>query len=94
MHAFEVVRHDPSTWQDLALRIVPDPATDQHQYNVPSVDEIAAVIASSGNDMEVNDGRDILLRKQTGGVCTAPLHYVLLFPLARPARLGHLSFCP
>jgi len=66
MHAFEIIRQDPSTRRYGLSPILPP--TDQHRLHrcsvtVPSVDEIAAVIAASGNDMEVNDGRDILLRK-------------------------------
>jgi hypothetical protein len=55
------------------------------------VDETAPVIAASGSDMEVNDGRDILLRKQTGGVATnqqfAPC--IRVFSLCAPFPSWH-----
>jgi hypothetical protein len=76
--------------------------TGPRQHNVPSVDEIAAVIAASGNDMEVNDGRDILLRKQTGGVgtnqqcapCIRASSLRAPFPVGTPGPAGTPPFLP
>ena len=71
----------------LAIQIVADPQTDQHQYNAPTVNEIAVLIVR--NEQDVNGGRDIILQPHDGGLqrisdlhsAYAPLHYVLLFPL-------------
>jgi len=54
-----------------------------------------------GNDQQVNDGRDIILRPRNGGLqrisdlnsAYAPLHYVLLFPLGTPGWNPSLKLC-
>ncbi|KAI0311386.1 hypothetical protein OF83DRAFT_1068932, partial [Amylostereum chailletii] len=71
---------------EIILRLESDPAQDQRRYNLPTADEIAAIIPGDGT--EIRGQRDILLRKRTGGFrridssnpAYAPLQYVLLFP--------------
>jgi len=61
--------------------------TDGKRYNLPTVDEIAAVIPGDGSE-DVGEHRDMVLRLREGGLqCIShlhpsylPLHYVLLFP--------------
>ena len=61
--------------------------TDGRRYNLPTVDEIAAVIPGDGSE-DVGELRDIVLHLHEDGLqCIShlhpsylPLHYVLLFP--------------
>ena len=77
-------------FSNLTIRIVTDPEKDQHRYNPPTINEIAVVIV--GNDQQVTDSCDIILRPRDGGLqrisdlhsAYTPLHYVLLFPLGTP----------
>src|SRR5882762_4018887 len=64
-----------------------DRTLDQRQYNVPTANEIAAIIPGDGSE-EVSDKRDIVLRLQGGQLrhisqlshAYSTLHSVLLFP--------------
>ncbi|KAJ7588450.1 hypothetical protein C8J56DRAFT_729729, partial [Mycena floridula] len=86
--AFQLMREKPPHEQkevQVRLRLTED--NDARRYNLPTVDEIAAIIPGSGEENVGND-RDILLRLQDGGLRYmshihphyAALHYVLLFP--------------
>lgn len=69
-------------------RIVLQATEDPRRYNLPTADEIAAIIPGSGENENVDKHRQIALRLQGGGLehmshlnpLEAPLHYVLLFP--------------
>jgi hypothetical protein len=98
LHACDILRRlDSGT---LAIHIVDNPDSDQCRYNAPTVYEIAAIIV--GNDQDVNDGRDIILRPRAGGLqrisdlhsVYAPLHYVLLFPLGTAGWNANLKLQP
>ena len=60
---------------------------DARRYNLPTVDEIAAIVPGDGSQ-NVRVDRDIVLRLQGGGLhrisnlhpAYLPLHYVLFFP--------------
>ena len=60
---------------------------DCRRYNLPTVDEVAAIIPGTGEE-DVDYNRDIVLRYKHGGLRHVshinplyhPLHYVLLFP--------------
>jgi len=62
-------------------------ATDARRYNLPTANEIAAVISRDGTEV-LNENRDIILRLQEGALCCishlhcaySTLYYVLLFP--------------
>ena len=61
--------------------------TDARQYNLPTVDEIAAIIPEDGSNPNVKTHHDIVVCLQDGGLhqisnlhpSYLPLHYVLLF---------------
>lgn len=66
--------------------------------HAPNVDEVAVAVV--GNDRQPNDSRDILLQSRDCGLqrisnlhsVSAPLHYVLLFPLGTPGWHGPATF--
>ena len=69
------------------MSLVLQQGDDHHQYNLPTVEEIATIIPGTGEE-DVDHNRDIVLCYKRGGLCNishlhplyAPLHYVLLFP--------------
>ncbi len=71
---------------DLKLRLIAFRTKNARRYNVPTVDEIAALMVGDG--FEVVDRRDIVLAQQPGlfqriselHVGYMALHYSLLFP--------------
>src|SRR6267154_978448 len=86
--AYQVmVEKPPEQHRDVQVRIHFQPGTDGRRYNVPTANEIAAIIPGDGSE-EVSDKRDIILRLQGGQLCRisqlshaySTLHYVLLFP--------------
>ena len=68
------------------MAIVLQQGEDRRRYNLPTVDEVAAIIPGTGEE-DINCNRDIVLRYKHGGLCNitnlhplyTPLHYVLLF---------------
>jgi hypothetical protein len=77
----------PEQHPDLRVQLHFSEGTDGRRYNLPTANEIAAIIPGDGSDA-VNEHRDIVLRLQGGGLrrishlnqAYATLHYVLLFP--------------
>jgi hypothetical protein len=71
---------------DLKLRFIASQTIDARRYNVPTVDEVAALIV--GNGSEAIDRRDVVLAQQASPfqciselhVGYMALHYPLLFP--------------
>jgi hypothetical protein len=71
---------------DLKLRLIGSRTKDARQYNVPMVDEVAALMVGDGS--EAVDIRDVVLTQQAGlfqciskvHVRYMALHYPLLFP--------------
>ncbi|KIK20564.1 hypothetical protein PISMIDRAFT_105502 [Pisolithus microcarpus 441] len=77
----------PEQHTDVCMRLYLQQGTDGRRYNLPTVDEIAAIVPGDGSEI-VRKDRDIILHLQGGGLrCISnlhpsylPLHYVLLFP--------------
>jgi hypothetical protein len=71
---------------DLKLRLIASRTKDARQYNVPTADEVVALMVGDG--YEVVDRRDIVIAQQVGmfqrifelHVGYMALHYPLLFP--------------
>jgi len=71
---------------DLKLRLIAFRTKNAHRYNVPTADEVAALMV--GNGFEAIDRRDVVLAQQAGPfqriselhVGYMALHYPLLFP--------------
>ncbi len=71
---------------DLKLRLIASRTKGAHQYNVPTADEVAALMVGDGS--EAVDRRDVVLAQQAGPfqrisklhVGYMALHYLLLFP--------------
>jgi hypothetical protein len=86
--AYEIMHDSPAELQqNLQMAIVLQQGEDRRRYNLPTVDEVAAIIPGTGEE-DVDCNRDIVLRYKHGGLRNitylhplyAPLHYVLLFP--------------
>ncbi|TFK65829.1 hypothetical protein BDN72DRAFT_800757, partial [Pluteus cervinus] len=84
-HAFEIL---PLDAPDYEIRLHVTSTTDHRRYNLPTGDEVAAILPGDGSATEA---RDIILRRRMpegqglyrihdGHPAYAPLHYVLLFP--------------
>ncbi|TFK72877.1 hypothetical protein BDN72DRAFT_748605, partial [Pluteus cervinus] len=84
-HAFELIPPDSPNYE-IRLRVLQD--TDRRRYNLPTGQEVAAILPGDGSATE---HRDIVLRYRLpdgknftriheGHPAYAPLHYVLLFP--------------
>ena len=73
---------------DVEVQLHMSDDADRRRYNLPTADEVAAVIPGDGTDRRVVPDRDILLRYREGGIRRishlhpnyTPLHYVLMFP--------------
>ena len=87
-HAYQIMHESPPELQSsLQMSLVLQQGDDHCQYNLPTIDEIAAIIPGIGEE-DVDHNRDIVLHYKHGGLCNishlhphyAPLHYVLLFP--------------
>ena len=69
------------------MRLHLQQGNDPRRYNLPTVEEIAAIVPGDGSQ-DVRVDRDIVLRLQGGGLrrisnlhpSYLPLHYVLFFP--------------
>jgi len=86
--AYQVMRDSPAESEpNLQMTIVLEQGADHRRYNLPTVDEVAAIIPGTGEE-NVDLHRDIVLRYKHGGIRNIshlhplyhPLHYVLLFP--------------
>ncbi|PCH37231.1 hypothetical protein WOLCODRAFT_83851, partial [Wolfiporia cocos MD-104 SS10] len=86
--AFEILQAKPPEEQiNVRAHIMLQHTADRWHYNLPTTDEVAAVIPGSG-DEDVQRHRDIILRLRGGNLekisnihpLYSPLHYVLLFP--------------
>jgi hypothetical protein len=96
--AFDMLREftgEASLILDPQLKLVIDPGKDQRRYNLPTVNEVMAIIPDEWSDPSV---RDVILfhRNEDGSLSQSferisrshpsylPLHYVLLFPHGSP----------
>ena len=86
--AFQVMREKPpEEQQNVSVRLHMTDSADGRRYNLPTVDEIAAIVPGNGEE-DVKSDRDIILRLVGGSLkrishinpAYDPLHYVLLFP--------------
>jgi len=86
--AFLIMRAKPPEQQkDVVVKLHMDKNADGHRYNLPTADEIAAVIPGDGSE-ERSDHRDIVVRLTGGGLkrishlhpSYSTLHYTMLFP--------------
>ena len=86
--AYQIMQESPPELQsNFQMSLVLQQGDDHHQYNLPTVEEIATIIPGTGEE-DVDHNRDIVLCYKRGGLCNishlhplyAPLHYVLLFP--------------
>ena len=86
--AYQIMQESPPELQsNLQMSLVLQQGDDRRRYNLPTVDEIAAIIPGTGEE-DVDHNRDIVLHYKHGGLHNishlhplyAPLHYVLLFP--------------
>ena len=72
---------------DVHMRIHLQQGADARRYNLPTVEEIAAIVLGDGSQATGVD-HDIIVHLQGGGLCCIsnlhpfylPLHYVLFFP--------------
>ncbi|KAH9916490.1 uncharacterized protein B0H18DRAFT_850728, partial [Fomitopsis serialis] len=86
--AYQIIREKPANEQvHVEAHIILEASADKRRYNLPTIEEVAAVIPGSG-DEDIDKHRDIVLRLQGGGLKRVsnlhplylPLHYVMLFP--------------
>ncbi|KAI6138303.1 hypothetical protein BKA82DRAFT_15394 [Pisolithus tinctorius] len=86
--AYEIMRvKPPEEHTDVCMCIYLQQGADERRYNLPTVDEISAIVPGDGSQ-NVRLDRDIILHLQGGGLhhisnlhpSYLPLHYVLLFP--------------
>jgi hypothetical protein len=89
VEVFKMARHMMATEgapMDLKLRLIASRTKDARQYNVPTADEVTALMIGDGS--EAVDRRDVVLAQQAGlfqriselHVGYMALHYPLLFP--------------
>src|SRR6202050_1525748 len=97
--AHQIMRESPAESQhNLQMAIVLEQGADCHQYNLPTVDEVAAIIPGTGEE-DIDRHRDIVLHYKDGGTkhvshlhpLYAPLHYVLLFPKGNQGWHRHIN---
>ena len=86
--AYRIMQEAPPDLQpNIRVSIVLQLGDDRRRYNLPTVNEVAAIMPGSGEE-DVDYNRDIVLRYTHGGLrhishlnpLYHPLHYVLLFP--------------
>ena len=86
--AYQIMRESPpDLWNEMCVSIVLQPGEDHCRYNLPTVNEVAAVIPGSVEE-DVDEHRGIVLCYKNGGLQRIShihplytlLHYVLLFP--------------
>ncbi len=87
-HAYLIMKDKPhEEYPNIEVRLHVGDGTDGRQYNLPTVDELAAIIPGDGSEPVKND-RDIVLHMHDDSLkhisqlhpSYQPLHYVLLFP--------------
>ncbi|KAF8448844.1 hypothetical protein L210DRAFT_3339939, partial [Boletus edulis BED1] len=85
---YEIMRaKPPEEHTDVRMRLHLQLAADGRTYNLPTVEEVAAIVPGDGSE-HVKMDRDIIVRLQGGGLrrisnlhpSYLPLHYVLFFP--------------
>jgi Helitron helicase-like domain at N-terminus len=89
--AYQVMMEKPpQEHANIHTRIILQPSSDHRRFNLPTADEVAAIIPGSGEE-DVSEHREIILRlkaPQHGSIFKrishlnslySPLHYVLLF---------------
>nr|XP_043633530.1 uncharacterized protein LOC122604724 [Erigeron canadensis] len=95
--SFRMVRDcvKENEWQDVSLKLIANRNKDGRIYNLPTTSEVAGLII--GDIDSVLDSRDIILRKQSGGLqriselhpSYLALQYPLIFPFGEDGyRLG------
>src|ERR1700723_1635085 len=86
--AYQIMADKPANERaNVQARITLREGTDHRRYNLPTVQEVAAIIPGSGEE-DVQKHREIILRLQGGALhrishlnpLYSPLHYALLFP--------------
>ena len=86
--AFQIMRAIPPDQQKkVVVKLHVDKNADGRRYNLPTTDEIAAIIPGDGSE-ERSDHRDIVVRLTGGGLkrishlhpSYSTLHYTMLFP--------------
>jgi hypothetical protein len=86
--AYQVMQEKPpEEHTDVRVRIHFQQGTDGRRYNLPTADEIAAILPGDGSE-DVSEKRDLIMRLQGGGLqrisqlshAYATLHYVLIHP--------------
>jgi hypothetical protein len=85
--AYQIMHESLDQQDNIQMGIVLQQGDDCHRYNLPTVDEVAAIIPGMGEE-DIDYNRDIVLHYKHGGLknishlhpCYAPLHYILLFP--------------
>jgi hypothetical protein len=87
-HAYQIIMGKPEEERaNIRVAIALAPDTDHRVYNLPTVDEVAAIVPSE-SDNSTHSERDIIVRLRGGPLkrishlhpAYSPLHYVLLFP--------------
>ena len=86
--AYEVMRaKPPEEHTNVCMHLYLQQGANERRYNLPIVNEIAAIVPGD-DSTDIRADRDIILRLQDGGLhCISnfnpsylPLHYMLLFP--------------
>ncbi|OBZ78054.1 hypothetical protein A0H81_02325 [Grifola frondosa] len=85
--AFEILSEKPPQEQSsVQARIILQESDDQRRYNLPTINEVAAIIPGSGDEDVVNIGHHLAITRrrsqtyQSPSPLYSPLHYVLFFP--------------
>jgi hypothetical protein len=87
LRAYEILNQPEMSTQDLHVHLHYQKSTDRRRYNLPTADEVAIILPSTGTN--ISRLRDIVLhlRGNQGFMQISechpaylPLHYVLLFP--------------
>ena len=75
-HAHQILNaREEENQNDLCVQLYYDEATDARRYNLPTANEIAAVIPGDGTEV-LNENHDIILHLQGGALqCISYLHH-------------------
>jgi hypothetical protein len=96
--AYQIMSSKPPEEQhDVTLHLHLNDSADGHHYNLPTANEIAAIVPGHGEEV-ISSDHDIVLRLVGGSLKRIsqmsptyhPLHYVLLFPRGEPGWHRHL----
>ena len=85
-HAYETIEASGGAVHSVSMNLCLNRASDRRRYNLPTADEVAAVVPGDGTTATAP--RDVMLHLRGGGIqritdghpSYGPLHYVLLFP--------------